>query len=389
MCRRWLHRRGRRAARADGGGEAAAAGEGVGVAFDMAEKGWAAGGTMVGLCFQAISGVWQLPFFFGELRQRSATFQHPFRCDSRHLQGGRSMKAAGEGAAANAVVVHVSGKDATPEASLKASQVKLASWAQLFQFADRTDLLLMLTGCGMAAAVGAALPIFIIVFADLLTAVGQGNVSDNSFSGPGGALENGLIMIYIGAASQAAGTIFGTCFELSKNRQMARLRKAYIRAIIRQDIGWFDTSDPQQLPYLIGSCTSYVADGIGSKTFNGAEFLGMGITGFVISFVYGWDIAIVMVLISPMIIFAGLYMSRVEKVEGYRLHRRHLKPRTAQRPNLLHTRPAHPARPGVASQHQPRVRRVRIRRRGEPRLDPYRRLAHNGAHRCLQVRAQC
>ena len=176
----------------------------------------------------------------------------------------------------------------------KAPPVPTATLGELFQFATPFDYLLIFLGAISAAGTGAALPLFILLFGTLLDQIGSATTGAAlQFEGPGGMLEISLWMVYLGVGCQLAGWVYGWTFEHSKERQIVQLRKQYLHSILRQDVGWFDTSDPQTLPGLIGSTQTHISDGLSSKTLQAFEFIGMGIAGFAVSLYYGWDIAVV------------------------------------------------------------------------------------------------
>ena len=51
---------------------------------------------------------------------------------------------------------------------------------------------------------------------------------------------------------------------------MARYKKRYLHAILRQEIGWFDTSTPEELCTRFGAAMLAVEEGVGFKIAMGA-----------------------------------------------------------------------------------------------------------------------
>ena len=51
--------------------------------------------------------------------------------------------------------------------------------------------------------------------------------------------------------------------ETIQKTQMARYRFSYMKAIIRQDIGWYDVSNPQELSTQFGEAMSTIEKGLG------------------------------------------------------------------------------------------------------------------------------
>ena len=74
----------------------------------------------------------------------------------------------------------------------------------------------------------------------------------------------------LGVVAFAAGWIGNSCFEASGMAQGARWRKHYLKAILRQDIGWFDTNNPNELSSRIAACTQDLEAGINGKLTEGS-----------------------------------------------------------------------------------------------------------------------
>jgi ATP-binding cassette subfamily B (MDR/TAP) protein 1 len=67
----------------------------------------------------------------------------------------------------------------------------------------------------------------------------------------------------VSALFEGIGT---TCIEWSKNRQVAKWKKGYIKGILRQDVGWYDTNKPQELSTRMGESLVLIEKGLGSGT---------------------------------------------------------------------------------------------------------------------------
>lgn len=48
-------------------------------------------------------------------------------------------------------------------------------------------------------------------------------------------------------------------------KQALRIRRAYVKAILKQDVGWFDEHPTGQLPTAVTSNMAKVQDGMGRK----------------------------------------------------------------------------------------------------------------------------
>jgi ABC-type multidrug transport system fused ATPase/permease subunit len=94
--------------------------------------------------------------------------------------------------------------------------------------------------------------------------------------------------------------------------QGARWRKHYLRAILRQDVGWYDTSNPGELSSKIAACTQELESGINGKLTEIPRFLiGQGLFSLAVAFRFSWSMSLVMLSTSPLVILGAWTMQMV------------------------------------------------------------------------------
>src|SRR6185437_14844677 len=108
---------------------------------------------------------------------------------------------------------------------------------------------------------GAVLPSFSLIFGKLVDAVNGNNLD---------SLRNemthlSLIFLYIGGAAFLVTFLQNACFMVSSERQIKRIREAYLKAILRQNIGWFDEISSGQLTSRISADTILIQAATGEK----------------------------------------------------------------------------------------------------------------------------
>jgi ATP-binding cassette subfamily B (MDR/TAP) protein 1 len=119
-------------------------------------------------------------------------------------------------------------------------------------------------------------------------------------------------MTWLGVIAFVSGWVANSCFEASGMAQAARWRKLYLSAILRQDVGWFDTNNPGELSSKIAASTQELESGINGKlTEIPRFFIGQGVCGLIIAFYYSWDMSLVMLASSPLVVFGAWYMQHV------------------------------------------------------------------------------
>jgi hypothetical protein len=135
---------------------------------------------------------------------------------------------------------------------------------KLFSYADSFDHLLMVVGTVGAIANGLAMPLMTIVFGSLTNAFGN-NQSDNSVL-VHAVSKVALKFVYIGIGAAVASYCEVTCWMITGERQAARIRTLYLKAILRQDVPFFDqeTTTGAVVGRMAGD-TILIQDAIGEK----------------------------------------------------------------------------------------------------------------------------
>ncbi|KAK0066802.1 ATP-dependent translocase ABCB1 isoform X7 [Biomphalaria pfeifferi] len=231
---------------------------------------------------------------------------------------------------------------------------------ELFRFSDNIDRLMMLVGTFCAAAAGVALPGMIIIFGsmvDLFVNSGsiiklmekledymntvnltQEQVLQNSsllfsrcediaaFYSQKNKTEScdmlnepildkmtdfAIDFCAIGAGFFAAAFLQVSLWMAAAERQAHRIRKKFLENILYQDIGWFDTHETSELNTRLADDITKIQEGIGDKMGSFVQWFSCFIAGFVIGFVNGWKLTLVILSVSPFLIGAAGLMSKL------------------------------------------------------------------------------
>jgi ATP-binding cassette, subfamily B (MDR/TAP), member 1 len=92
---------------------------------------------------------------------------------------------------------------------------------------------------------------------------------------------------------------------ITGQRQSIACRKEYLKSLLRQEIGWFDTINQSELATKFGTDCFAFQGAIGEKVSTLIMVISMFVTGFVIAFIYGWLMTLVVILALPVIAFGG------------------------------------------------------------------------------------
>jgi ATP-binding cassette subfamily B (MDR/TAP) protein 1 len=184
----------------------------------------------------------------------------------------------------------------------------IASIRELLSFATPFDMFLMFIGAIGAIAIGAGQPVIMILFGNLMDAAG-------GVSGIGPSISNAFNKICIEMC--ILGVICGVCaivgesaFKYSGLRQSSEWRKYYLKGILRQDVGWYDTNDPGELSGRIAESTQTLEEGISSKLALGFRYGGQAVFGLAISLWHAWDVSLVVLGASPLVVFGTWFLTK-------------------------------------------------------------------------------
>ncbi|KAG1370988.1 ABC transporter B family member 4 [Cocos nucifera] len=184
-----------------------------------------------------------------------------------------------------------------------------APFYKLFTFADSTDIGLMILGTVGAVANGLALPLMTILLGDLIQSFGGAlDVHDVVHRVSKVALK----FVYLAIGSGVASFFQVACWMATGERQAARIRNLYLKTILRQEIAFFDkeTNTGEVVERMSGD-TVLIQDAMGEKVGKFIQLASTFIGGFVVAFVQGWLLTLVMLATIPPLVVAGGIMSTV------------------------------------------------------------------------------
>ncbi|XP_057304108.1 ATP-dependent translocase ABCB1-like isoform X1 [Hydractinia symbiolongicarpus] len=197
---------------------------------------------------------------------------------------------------------------------------KAVSLTQLFQFADRLDIILMLVGTFGAIANGAAFPCQLLVLGELTSKFIEFGIQiqRNSTNATKEVIDIEDEMAYfsqlycfLAIAAWLAGYMQCAFWSVSAIRQTHRIRLKFFKAILRQNIGWFDVNEGGGLTGRMFEDMTLLQTGIGDKIGATIQAFVTFLSGFVISFVLSWKLALVVLSLTPLIMICGALMGKV------------------------------------------------------------------------------
>ncbi|XP_028992931.1 bile salt export pump isoform X2 [Betta splendens] len=103
-------------------------------------------------------------------------------------------------------------------------------------------------------------------------------------------------------------------------RQTHRIRKTYFKKVMRMEIGWFDCTSVGELNTRISDDINKINNAIADQVSIFIERLSTFVFGFMVGFIGGWKLTLVVIAVSPLIgIAAGLMAMGVARLTGREL----------------------------------------------------------------------
>ncbi|CAK9173411.1 unnamed protein product [Ilex paraguariensis] len=175
---------------------------------------------------------------------------------------------------------------------------------KLFSFADAYDYFLMFVGSIGACIHGASVPVFFIFFGKLINVIGLAYLFPAQASHR--VAKYSLDFVYLSVVILFSSWTEVACWMYTGERQAAKMRMAYLRSMLSQDISLFDTeaSTGEVISAITGDII-VVQDAISEKVGNFMHYISRFIAGFAIGFLRVWQISLVTLSIVPLIALAG------------------------------------------------------------------------------------
>ncbi|XP_076025922.1 bile salt export pump [Genypterus blacodes] len=121
------------------------------------------------------------------------------------------------------------------------------------------------------------------------------------------------------------GVLFVSYFQIvfwvtSAARQIQRIRQTYFRKVMRMEIGWFDCNSVGELNTRISDDINKINNAIADQVSIFIERLSTFVFGFMVGFIGGWKLTLVVIAVSPLIgMAAGLMAMAVGRLTGQEL----------------------------------------------------------------------
>ncbi|KAL0907280.1 hypothetical protein M5K25_021680 [Dendrobium thyrsiflorum] len=179
---------------------------------------------------------------------------------------------------------------------------------RLFSLADSIDIILMILGTAGAIANGAVMPICMLIGGKITDSYGAGDIKDVVHR----VSKLTLQMFYLAAGSGLASFLQVTCWMVTGERQTARIRSIYFKAILKQEIAFFDLEiNTGEVMERMSGDIILIQEAMGEQVGKFINLISTFLIAFVVSFVEGWLLTLIMLSIIPPIVVCGAIMAIV------------------------------------------------------------------------------
>ncbi|XP_050385288.1 ABC transporter B family member 19-like [Argentina anserina] len=201
----------------------------------------------------------------------------------------------------------------------KESSSGALGFGKLLSYADGWDWIMMVLGTLGSVVHGMAFPVGYLLLGKALNAFGS-NINDTAAMVK--ALKEVIPFVwYMAFATFPAGILEVGCWMYSSERQVARLRLAYLRAVLSQEVGAFDTDlTSGKVITGISNHTSIIHDAIGEKLGHFLSCLATFFSGILIAAICCWEVALLSLLVVPLILLIGAtYTKKMNAISAARM----------------------------------------------------------------------
>ncbi|CAB4414464.1 unnamed protein product [Rhizophagus irregularis] len=188
---------------------------------------------------------------------------------------------------------------------------KISYW-KLYSHATKQDWILMIFGLICATISGIIVPFMTVLFGQLIDSFSQfqtRKIDKIEFLDKANYFT--LLFVYFAIVAFFTNYFYMACWVATGERITRRIREQYFRAILRQDIAYFDKLGAGEVTMRITNDTHLIQDGISEKVSMGFSFMVQFFAAFTIAFIINWKMTLVIFVIFPMVMLNGGIFNRL------------------------------------------------------------------------------
>uniref|UniRef100_A0A914WE06 ABC-type xenobiotic transporter n=1 Tax=Plectus sambesii TaxID=2011161 RepID=A0A914WE06_9BILA len=211
----------------------------------------------------------------------------------------------------------------------KAKPTNESSLFNLYRYASKCDWVLLAIGAICAVVSGCGMPFMAILFAQIsqsfvrITQVLNAGTDVTSAPSNTTALpytmeqfneeivKYSLIFVGIGILMFITASLQVITFLRVCENMIHRLRADFFKAVLRQNIGWFDENQSGTLTSKLFDNIERIQEGTGDKVAQLIQQTGQFICGLIVAFVYSWKLTLIMMSLTPVMVLSSAFIAKM------------------------------------------------------------------------------
>nr|POE76703.1 abc transporter b family member 10 [Quercus suber] len=180
----------------------------------------------------------------------------------------------------------------------------------IFRYADRVDMFMLF---GTLGSIGDGLqnPLMMFILLDVINEYGSGKALTNDVVN-----KHALKLLYAAIGVGFSAFIEGQCWTRTAERQTSRMRMEYLKSVLRQDVGFFDTqtastSTTNQVVTLISSDANSIQVALCEKIPDCLAYMSTFVFCHISAFILSWRLTLAAIPLSIMFVVPGLVFGKI------------------------------------------------------------------------------
>ncbi|XP_050231366.1 ABC transporter B family member 19-like [Mercurialis annua] len=173
----------------------------------------------------------------------------------------------------------------------------------MFKYSTKWDIVLVFLGCLGALINGGALPWYSFLFGNFVNKIAKDDKSQMMKDVEKICLEMTLLtaIVVVGAFLEI------TCWRLVGERSAHRIRTLYLKAVLRQDISFYDTEvSTGDVMHGISNDVAQIQEVMGEKMAHFVHQVFTFMCGYIVGFLRSWKVSLVVFSVTPLMMACGM-----------------------------------------------------------------------------------
>ncbi|KAK7381342.1 hypothetical protein VNO78_33967 [Psophocarpus tetragonolobus] len=195
--------------------------------------------------------------------------------------------------------------------SMATKTKKSGSFRSIFMHADGLDWFLMIFGLIGAIGDGLGTPLVLFITSKIMNNIGDfsSNIGTTFIHNIN---QNAVVLLYLAGGSFVACFLEGYCWTRTGERQAARMRVRYLKAVLRQEVAYFDlhVTSTSEVITSVSNDSLVIQDVLGEKVPNFVMNASMFVGSYIVAFAVLWRLALVGFPFVALLVIPGFMYGR-------------------------------------------------------------------------------